>query len=822
VTGVVNFVLDTDFEGIRGGIGWAAYQHDNSNATAQAMNEEAGFPYPNGNTLDGEQYNINLALGGKFADGKGHASMYLDYRNIDSLTKSERDYTNCSVGRGDDGPSCSGSSTIPYGRYLVYDPDWNGVGDYVGAWGRGGDSHSLVPRSGDVFNYGPFNHMQRPDQRWLAGGFANYEINEHFDVYTEVMFMDDYSKAQIAPSADFGSTDTLNCDNPMLSDQQRDLICTQAGFGPDDYANVVILRRSVETGPRTSIMRHTDWRLVAGMRGDINDYWSYDVYGLYAEVLSPQEYVGDLFVPRIVDALDVIGDPDDPSTWECRSGNPGCAPWNVFQEGGVTQAAADYIALNEVLISGTKTQMISGTLNGDLEGWGLKFPSATEAIQVAVGADYREESLYVHPDEAFEGGLGSGAGGPTVRVDGAYDVTEFFVEALVPLIQDAPLSRDLSLELGYRYSDYSTSGGQNTWKAQGAWAPTDDIKFRLGYAQAVRAPNVRELFRPQGLGLGGSEDPCANDPDTGVPSLSLAECQNTGMTAAQYGHVLSNPADQYNTLEGGNPDLQPETATTLTAGVVFTPQSISGFSLALDYYDIKIEDTIQSLDADSVVSVCAANGDPTLCGYIHRDIAGTLWLFQSAYTVTTQQNIGEIYGEGVDLNYSWLIGLGNSGFLNTSLMGTYVLANRVANPLYDYDCVGYYGNQCAPYPTPKWRHRARFSWETNFNMVFSLGWRYVGSVLIDDASPNPDLANPGLIDAWKANDAYENPSYNYIDLAWTWQVYKSIQLVAGCNNIFDEEPPLGPGLNDNDYGPGFYGFYDPYGRTLHAALHFDF
>jgi len=107
-------------------------------------------------------------------------------------------------------------------------------------------------------------------------------------------------------------------------------------------------------------------------------------------------------------------------------------------------------------------------------------------------------------------------------------------------------------------------------------------------------------------------------------------------------------------------------------------------------------------------------------------------------------------------------------------------------------------------------------------MVFSLGWRYIGSVLIDDASPNPDLANPGLIDAWKINGAYKNQAFNYIDLAWTWQVYKSIQLVAGCNNIFDEEPPLGPGLNDNDYGPGFYGFYDPYGRTLHAALHFDF
>ncbi len=823
VTGVVNFVLDTTFEGIKGGISWGAYQHNNNNATAQAMNEDAGFPYPTGNTLDGEQYNINLAIGGKFADGKGHATLYIDYRNIDALTKSERDYTNCSVSRGSDGPVCGGSGTIPQGRFWVFDPDWNSVANYVlHTTAEGGDGHSLRPRTGDVYNYGPVNHMQRPDQKWAAGAFANYEINEHFDIYGEVMFMDDFSKGQIAPSADFGNTEAINCDNPMMSEQQRNLICTQAGYGPNDYSNTVIMRRSVESGPRTSVMRHTDWRIVGGMRGDLNDYWSYDLYGLYAEVLSPQEYIGDLSVNALIDALDVVGDPNDSSTWACRSGNAGCVPWNVFQEGGVTQGAIDYIMLNMVLTSGTKTQMVNGTLNGDLEGWGLKLPTATEGIQVALGGDYREESLYVHPDYNWENGLGAGQGGPTVRVDGKYDVTEFFVEALVPIIQDAPMARDLSLELGYRYSDYSTSGGQNTWKAQGSWAPTEDFKFRTGFARAVRAPNVRELFRPQGLGLGGSYDPCANDTSTGVPSLSLEECQRTGMTAAQYGNVAANPADQYNTLEGGNPLLDPETADTFTVGVVFTPSFISGFSLALDYYDIQISDTIQSLDADSIVSVCASSGDPDLCNLIHRDVAGTLWLLQDGYTVTTQQNIGQLFSEGVDLNYSWLVSLGGSGFLNTSLMGTYTIANRIANPLFDYDCVGYYGNQCAPYPTPDWRHRAQASWETNFDMVFSLVWRYISSVRIDNASPDPDLANPGLIESWQINGAYENPAFNYFDLAWVWDFSKGLQLVMGCNNIFDKEPPLGPSLNDNDYGPGFYGFYDPYGRTLHAALHFNF
>jgi outer membrane receptor protein involved in Fe transport len=814
VAGVINFVLDTSFEGVRGTIGWNAYQHDNDNAMAQAMNAARGFPYPTGSTVDGEQYNVNVAVGGKFADGKGHGSVYIDYRNIDPLLKSERDYTNCAPSRGANGPVCGGSSTIPAGRFLVYDADWNFVGDYVLDETTG---NTLRPRAGDVYNYGPLNYMQRPDERYSAGGFANFEFNEHFEAYGEVMFMDNNSNAQIAESGNFGNTDQLNCDNPMLSAQQRNLLCTQAGFGPGDYSNTIILRRSVETGPRTSIMRHTSWRMVGGLKGDINDAWSYDLYALYAEVSSPQEYVGDLSVNNMIDALDVVGDPDDPSTWTCRSGNAGCAPWNIFSAGGVTQEAMDYIMLNMVLSSGTKTQLVNGTLFGDLEEWGLIFPSASEGIQLAVGAEYRKEWLYVHPDANWEAGNGSGQGGPTVRVDGEYSVQEGFVEALVPLVQDAPLFQDLSLELGYRYSDYSTAGGQPTYKALAAWAPSEALKFRFGFNRATRAPNVRELFTPQGLGLGGSDDPCAGP----NPAFSLEQCQRTGVTPAQYGQVLGNPADQYNTLDGGNPLLEPETADTLTAGIVWTPKSIEGLTATLDYYDIEITDTIGSLDADSIINTCLNTGDPFLCSLINRDIAGTLWLTQDAFTVTTNQNLGSLFAEGIDLTAGWLIGLGNAGFLNTSLLGTYTIANRYTDPLQDYDCVGYYGNICGV-PTPEWRHRMRFSWETTFDMVFTLAWRYNGSVLIDAASPEDALANPGSLESWRINGGYENPAWNLFDLAWVWNFTENTQLVLGVNNILDKEPPLGAGLNDNDYGPGFYGFYDPYGRQLHAAINFNF
>ena len=822
VAGVVNFILDTDFTGVRGGINYAGFHHNNNNAQAAQMNEDAGFPYPTGSTFDGEAYNINIAVGGKFADGKGHGSAYIDYRNVNPLLKSERDYTNCATNLGATGPVCGGSSTTPRGRFLSFDEDYTGGvgGDYVLTLEEeGGDGHSFRPRTGEVFNYGPYNHLQRPDQKWSAGGFANYEINDHYDVYAEVMFMDDYSEGRIAPTGNFGRTEVINCDNPMLSEQQRDLVCTSLGYGPTDMANLTILRRNFEGQARTDLLRHTSWRLVAGMRGDISDYWSYDVYGLYAEVESPQGYANDFHEDRILDSILIYGDPDDESTWTCAPGAAaGCVPWNIFQEGGVTQEALEFLYVDAWLLSGASTIMVNGTIFGDLEGWGWTIPMASEAIQVALGVEYREESLYVKPDEVYEFGLRAGSGGETPPVDGKYDVTEAFIEMLVPIVQDATAFRDLSLELGYRYSDYSTSGTAPNYKAQIGWAPTDSWKFRMGINRATRSANVRELFAPQNFGLGGNEDICSGP----NPGFTAAQCANTGVSAGQYGNVLPNPAGQYNTLGGGNPDLDPETADTFTAGIVWTPQSIPGLSVTLDYYDIEITDTIGNLQADDIIQQCALTGDASLCSLIHRDNAGTLWLTDAAYTETSQQNIGYLRGEGVDLNFAWLIGLGNAGYLNTSLIGTYMMADKFENPLIAYDCVGYYGVQCG-IPDAEWRHRARFSWETNFNWVFTLGWRFIDSVLIDDASPDPDLGNPDAIDGpggWKVNGAYENPAFNYIDLAVSVNFAKHLQWVLGVNNVFDEEPPMGVGTQD--YGPGWYGYYDPWGRYVHTSLQFTF
>ncbi len=821
VAGVVNFILDKQFEGVRGGVQFGGYQHNNDNKLAQQINADKGFAYPSGGVWNWAPADFNVAVGGKFAEGKGHASVYLDYRHTKAITKGERDYTNCSVegGMTENGPVCAGSSTWQQGRFQVFPAEGSGrTGNrtYVLDW-NSPNGDQLRPRtSADVYNYAPVNFMQRPDERWTGGGFLNYQFNKKIQTYMDVMFMEDVTDAQIAPSGNFNNAAYVNCDNPMLSAQQRQLLCTAEGYGPHDMANVYIGRRNIEGGGRTSHIEHIDTRYSFGAKGDLNNVWAYDVYALQATVHSPQSYRNDLNANNIQDALIVDGDPNDPSTWHCRSGNAGCVPWNIFKKGAVTQAALDYLSLREVLNSGTRTRMVNGKITADLKDYNVVFPWATEAVKFAVGSEYRQELLFVDPDYPFQYALGAGSGGPTLPVSGTYNVKEFFAEGLLPIAQDARGAHDLSVELGYRLSDYTTTGRWPTYKVQGNWAPVADLKFRAGFNRATRSPNVSELFTPQGLGLGGSQDICAGD----SPSATREQCARQGVTAAQYGTISENPAGQYNTIGGGNPDLQPEVADTYTVGLVVTPRN-TGFNATLDYYKIKIDDTIGNLGADDIQNQCATTGNPFLCGLIHRDRAGTLWLTTDAYTTTTNQNVGKLGAEGLDVTAGYTKSVGGAGLLSFNVIGSYLVHENVDTGLYAYDCKGYFGNQCGV-PTPTWRHFFRASLETPFKTTFSVGWRMIGGVTNDDGSPNPALADAETFALEKLNAIDKIPAFNYVDAAVVFKVSKNYTLTFGVDNVFDKEPPFAPGSSVNDYGAGFYNTYDSLGRYVFGGIQFTF
>ncbi len=832
VAGVVNFVLDRDFTGFKGGVEYSGFQHNNSNALADSINAAKGFSIVKGSRWNDGPIDFNIAFGAKFADGKGHASYYLDYRKTNSINKDQRDYTNCSVGTLYASPACGGSGTIPTGQFIVY-PNTDADGNLIVPDTSGG-TYTLDPTSGalrartaaDVYNYAPKNFMQRPDKRWAGGAFINYDMNKYMTLYGDVMFMDDTTDAQIAESGDFGNTSQVNCNNPLLTPAEVQAFCTGAGYGLNDIATVVILRRNVEGGGRVSHLNHTDLRFSTGIKGTLNNVWSYDVYGLQSSVRSPQTYSNDLNVNRLQNSLLVTTDPVSGQPVCTDTTGATCVPWNIFELGHVTPAALAYLNLDEALDSGTRTRVFNGTLKADLKDYGIVSPMATEAVKVAFGGEYRQEYLFVRSDYPFENALGAGSGGPTNSIEGTYSVKEFFAEGLIPIVQDKPMVKDFSLEAGIRESNYSSTGTHATYKLQVSWALTPDFKVRAGYNRATRSPNISELYTPQGIGLGGSEDLCAGQFSLGeTPSASQAQCVLLGVPANRYGTVATNPAGQYNTLGGGNPNLSPEVANTWTAGAVITPRKfLPGFTATFDYYDIKINGTIGSYGSSDIQNVCANTGNPTMCGFIHRDQFFTTWLQTTGYIQTLNLNVGALQSRGLDVTASYTRPMpGDLGAFSVNLIGTYLLKSYVDTGLFSYDCVGLFGNICGV-PTPKWRHLTRFSWETPWKVTISAGWRFIGPVMEDSGSSQINLANPTRFARLEANGnmAANIPSFSWLDFGVQWKITKNITFIGGVNNVLDKEPPLGIGSSPNDYGAGFYNTYDSLGRYIHTGFQFTF
>ena len=183
-----------------------------------------------------------------------------------------------------------------------------------------------------------------------------------------------------------------------------------------------------------------------------------------------------------------------------------------------------------------------------------------------------KESLEFNSDLEFPTGDLTGQGAPTLPVNGTFDVREGYAKVRIPIVEHS-FFEEFTITGAYRYSDYQNSAGSSfntdTYKIQGEFAPVRDIRFRGGYNRAVRAPTIQDLFAPQRVALDGSFDPCAG----AAPAATLVQCQAQGVSAARYGAVQPNPAQQYNGLIGGNPNLSPEIADTWTAGVVVSRAS---------------------------------------------------------------------------------------------------------------------------------------------------------------------------------------------------------------------------------------------------------
>ncbi|MBL8513823.1 MAG: TonB-dependent receptor plug domain-containing protein, partial [Betaproteobacteria bacterium] len=353
VAGVVNFIMNDRFEGVQIEANHSFYNHEqhDSSGTADVIRvrgqtNSAQFNLPGDKSADGKITDWSLTMGSNFAGGKGNATLFFNYKKEDALLQSERDFSACSIGNATSrvnnvingvtfGPGfrCGGSGTSFPGLFVV------AAGQRTVA-DSAGNVRPFVAAT-DQYNFGPTNFFQRPSERYGFNAFANYNLTETAKLYSEFSFHDDRTVAQIAPSGLFGldlsGANALQCNNPLLSASWR----TALGcVGTTGTADAFILRRNVEGGGRQDDIRHTSYRLVLGLKGEIGKIWNYDLYAYDGKVVYQEVYKNELSVSRSFQAMDVVADANGNPV--CRSGPP-CVPYNIWRLGGVTPEALAFV-----------------------------------------------------------------------------------------------------------------------------------------------------------------------------------------------------------------------------------------------------------------------------------------------------------------------------------------------------------------------------------------------------------------------------------------------------------------------------------------------
>jgi len=845
IAGVVNFITRKNFEGLQLDGQLGGNWHKNDNGYAQQLLADAGEAALTGTTWDGRTLNLDIVAGANILDGRGNVTGFFGYQSMNPVRSSQRDFGSCQMFFNDaDSLVCSGSSnsnsfqpanttTNPVDPEAGQQPIFSVQGNQFVPFGTAGTTPPAF------FNSQKYIYMQRQDTRYNAGFLAHVDVNDYVKPYADFSFMNDRTHQEVAPTALFKTSNPLtadnrylvNCSNPLLSAQEAALICTPGEIAADAAdpgsvsGSVDIGRRNVEGGARTYDFEHDNYRMALGATGQVLPGWTYDAYGQYYYTNFSNYNGNDISYDKIGYALQVTDPGTGPECVSAQARTAGCVPYDIFMDGGVTPAALAYLATPGTATGSTSLRTWHADVSGNLGEYGLKLPTADDGVRVNVGYEYRKEHVTYLPDAAELGGLIVGLGGAYPTIDNSLAVKELSGEVRVPIVHGAPGIDDLVADAGYRHSDYQLAGGVNTFKLELQYAPVADLRLRASFNRAIRAPSIVELYNPQLVGkIAFGEDPCAPSEDDGSLGATLEECERTGVTPDQYNNksIPQGTAGQLTQLEGGSPDLKPERADTYTIGATLHPTALPDFTGSIDYYHIRMQDLIGSLDATIIMSNCLNTGDPTYCSQIVRNpVTGTLngaSVAGGGYIVQTNVNIGAGTLNGIDVQGAYRFDLGALGGLRLLLNGSYLMKNTTT-PLPggdSYDCAGLFGPTCQTV-NPTWRHTLRASWAFPTQMEVSLTWRFMNRVKLDNNDPNPLLLGSAL-DGDTVNFRSSIAATSYLDLEGSWEVSKHLQVRLGINNLLDKDPALAPTEIISGGAPNYYEFYDGLGRQVFGAF----
>ncbi|WP_086733947.1 TonB-dependent receptor domain-containing protein [Erythrobacter colymbi] len=824
VAGVVNFKL-RDIEGL-----------------------EFGGSYSLTDRGDAARYQFNAAIGASFDDGRGAVTMFANYTRRKPVFQDARVFSERAAGDGCIVPGSTGRGNIgtPFpsgiavgtciarGGELGFVPQGSATTP-TGTFNAGptgaqstyifnpsGGGSRLFQDPADLYNFAPDNYLQLPQERYLIGAYGHYEFTDGIEAYSELSFVRNDVATELAPTP-AGVSAPLFVNSPFFNDQTRALL----NQNPADatrgslYRTTQVNFRFQDIGSRNSDFNREAFRVLGGIRGGITDNINFDAYYSYSRTTNTNIQQGNISRSRFINALTVEFVPGSTTQLRCADAaarSAGCVPLNIFGNGLADPAALRYLAIQATNITTSDMKNAVASVSGTLFNLGL----GADDVGFALGGEYRAVSSEFIPDTFLASGdvLGFNAGLPT---KGGYNVKEVFGEVRVPVLEDN-IVHALEVNGAFRYSDYSLArvGGNWTYNFGGEFAPIRGIRFRGQYSRAVRAPNVQDLFGGASTGFPAATDPCSDRGPVAERTAALRQfCIDSGVPSTAVFTRAVQPNAQIQADFGGNPNVGEETSDTYTVGVVIQPGFIPRLNITADYFNIRVEDTINTRlgGLASALSLCFNTvqnlQDPACSAFVGKRNTGTgaLGLNSGGLNPSlVQDNVGLLETSGIDFQVDYTLPLFN-GELGLFYLGTWLDKYRntpvALLPLRENIVEGTYG-------LPEYRHNVRVTY-TQGPALFSVRWRYEGPTedfrVQNTFSGNDRIPNNALplrsIGAW-----------NYFDLSLGFDVDERLTINAGVNNLFDKQPPvLGAQAEQGNTLPSFF---DVLGRDFFIGANFRF
>ncbi len=791
VSGVVNFILDKNFTGFK----------------AEASGGLTSYG-------DDENYRVSATGGLPFADGRGHFIFSAEHSQRAGVLHGDRewnkrgwqvinnpDYTDTNgQPRRLLLPQIGPSNATPGGIIVRSFVDGVAGNDLRGAaFGQGGTPYQ--------FNFGPLiagSAMQGGD--WEESSLhhvgaalqskssaqnlfsrVSYAIGDNTEISLQSSWYNGDFKTHAYPNDAYFGGMILNADHPYLpasvAERAQALGVTQIEMGHSlrDIGPVII-----ETG--REVVRNV--LTINGSFGAFGSDWNWDAYYQRGESRGSENAVNSLNLVRHELALDAVLHPDTGAI-VCRSTltdpSNGCVPYNPFGIGVNSEAALRY---SSGLVSHRTQRFKQDVVAASVSG--TPFSNWAGMVSVAAGLEHRRESVTGSSTDAdMAGEFFAGNYRPTL---GKYDVTEGFLETVVPLLNGKPFAQALDFNAALRLTDYSTSGSVETWKAGLTWSPIDDLRFRLTRSRDIRAPNLNDLF-----------------------NAGLRENNQV------VDHVLGQAVAVEN-ITSGNPALKPEEADSLGIGLVFQPSFAPGFNMSVDYWEIDLGGAINTVTPQQVVDMCF-RGNAAFCAAINDGQPLRATTGADRNTIRRQPfNLAKQLVRGIDIEMGYRLPMAVfDGDLGFRALASKSLENYTDNTLITpTDSSGQ--NQGGGPAEWRWSAAVNYSKEA---FTGSLSARGISSgvynntfIVCTSGCPTATLDNPTI------NSNYI-PSAYYLDLALTYQLFNrssndvEMEVFFNVKNIANKDPVIvvgGPSGLPFDTLSTNSGIYDTLGRVFRTGF----